>query len=84
MNKKAVVIVALWMLLPLSLMAEANVTRATLKNGLRVVIIRNPLAPVVSIYQNYMVGGDETPPGISWHGTCAGAYGLSWLLWYHG
>ena len=62
-NKKAVVIIALWMLLPLSLMAEANVTRATLKNGLRVVIIRNPLAPVVSIYQNYMVGGDETPPG---------------------
>jgi zinc protease len=38
-------------------------TRATLTNGLRVVIIRDPLAPVVTIEQNYLVGGDDTPTG---------------------
>ncbi|SEG42991.1 zinc protease [Bryocella elongata] len=40
-----------------------DVTRATLKNGLRVVLIRNRLAPVVTVEANYMVGGDETPEG---------------------
>lgn len=39
------------------------VTRATLENGLRVVIIRDPLAPVVTVEQNYLVGGDDTPNG---------------------
>lgn len=38
-------------------------TRATLDNGLRVVIVRDPLAPVVTIEDNYLAGGDETPPG---------------------
>src|SRR5262249_54120684 len=42
---------------------DANVTRATLDNGLRVVVIRNPLAPVVTVQQNYLVGADETPDG---------------------
>jgi zinc protease len=42
---------------------NAPVTRATLDNGLRVVIIRDPLAPVVTVEENYLVGGDETPPG---------------------
>jgi len=42
---------------------EAFVTRATLDNGLRVVILRNPLAPVVTVEQNYLVGGNETPQG---------------------
>ncbi|HSB75721.1 MAG TPA: pitrilysin family protein, partial [Terriglobales bacterium] len=42
---------------------ETNVTRATLKNGLRVVIVRNTLAPVVTLQENYLVGGNETPPG---------------------
>lgn len=42
---------------------EATVTRATLGNGLRVVIVRDPLAPVASVYDNYLVGADETPPG---------------------
>ena len=37
--------------------------RATLPNGLRVVIVRNTLAPVVSTAVNYLVGGDETPKG---------------------
>src|SRR5579871_3556224 len=40
-----------------------DVTRATLPNGLRVVIIRDPIAPVVSVYDNYLVGADETPAG---------------------
>jgi len=40
-----------------------DVTRATLANGLRVVIVRNPLAPVATVYDNYLVGGNETPPG---------------------
>src|SRR5207302_871644 len=40
-----------------------DVTRATLNNGMRVVILRVPLAPVVTVEQNYLVGGDETPQG---------------------
>jgi len=47
---------------------DVNVTRATLDNGLRVVIVRDPLAPVVSVYDNYLVGADDTPadfPGMA-------------------
>ncbi|MGZ5090980.1 MAG: M16 family metallopeptidase [Burkholderiales bacterium] len=43
--------------------AEHGVIKATLKNGLRVIIVRNDLAPVVSTAVNYFVGADETPPG---------------------
>jgi zinc protease len=42
---------------------KGEVTHATLDNGLRVVIIRDPLAPVVTVEQNYLVGGDDTPSG---------------------
>lgn len=42
---------------------SADVTRYTLDNGLRIVIVRNNLAPVVTVQENYLVGGDETPPG---------------------
>lgn len=42
---------------------ETNVTRATLKNGLRVIIVRNTLAPVVTVQENYLVGANETPEG---------------------
>jgi len=42
---------------------DVGVTRATLGNGLRVVIIRDPLAPVVTVEENYLAGGDETPEG---------------------
>ena len=42
---------------------QSRVTRATLSNGLRVVLIRNPLAPVVTVEMNVLAGGDETPPG---------------------
>jgi zinc protease len=42
---------------------EMGVTRATLKNGLRVVIVRNTLAPVVTTQINYLVGSNEAPDG---------------------
>ena len=43
---------------------DANgVVRETLPDGLRVVIIRNALAPVVTVQINFMVGGNETPAG---------------------
>ena len=37
--------------------------RATLDNGLRVVIMRNALAPVATVMVNYLVGSNEAPPG---------------------
>ncbi|HLI30367.1 MAG TPA: pitrilysin family protein, partial [Terriglobia bacterium] len=40
-----------------------GVLRATLPNGLRVVIVRNTLAPVVTTVMNYLVGSDEAPAG---------------------
>lgn len=40
-----------------------NVVRATLDNGLRVVIVRDPLAAVATLEENYLAGGDDTPPG---------------------
>ncbi|HEX4750860.1 MAG TPA: pitrilysin family protein [Bryobacteraceae bacterium] len=43
--------------------SEPNVTRTTLDNGMRVVIVRDPLAPVVTVENNYLVGGNETPAG---------------------
>lgn len=41
----------------------ANVARATLDNGLRVVIVRDTLAPVITTEMNYLAGSDETPAG---------------------
>ncbi|MGO9257110.1 MAG: M16 family metallopeptidase [Bryobacteraceae bacterium] len=43
--------------------ARQSAVRATLDNGLRVVIVRDPLAPVVTVEENYIVGGNETPAG---------------------
>lgn len=40
-----------------------EVVRAKLDNGLRVVIVRNPLAPVVTTVVNYLAGSDEAPAG---------------------
>src|SRR5438105_8497388 len=40
-----------------------QVLRAALPNGLRVIIVRNTLAPVVATAVNYLVGSDETPRG---------------------
>jgi zinc protease len=42
---------------------RSAVVRATLPNGMRVVILRNSLAPVVTVEMNFLVGGDETPRG---------------------
>ncbi len=39
------------------------VLRAQLRNGLRVVIVKDPLAPVVTTELNYLVGSDEAPQG---------------------
>ena len=41
--------------------AQVQVSRKTLKNGLQVVVLRDPLAPVVSLMTNYMVGADDEP-----------------------
>ena len=43
--------------------APQGVLRATLPNGLRVVIVRNTLAPVVTTELNYLVGSNEAPAG---------------------
>jgi zinc protease len=42
---------------------NGDVLRATLPNGLRVILVRNTLAPVVSTSVNYLVGSDEAPEG---------------------
>jgi zinc protease len=41
--------------------ASVAVTRTTLSNGLQVVVLRDPLAPVVSTMMNYEVGSNEEP-----------------------
>ena len=63
--------------------AQGDITRATLDNGLRVVIVRDPLAPVVTIEDNYLVGANETAR-IPWHGPRARAHGVSRVLRRHG
>ena len=42
---------------------DGDVLRAILPNGLRVVIVRNTLAPVVTTELNYLVGSNEAPRG---------------------
>jgi len=42
---------------------QQAIARATLPNGLRVVVVRNTLAPVVTTSVNYLVGSDEAPAG---------------------
>src|SRR6185295_14007374 len=43
--------------------SDSAITRATLRNGLRVVIVRNSLAPVVTTEINYLAGSTEAPNG---------------------
>src|ERR1700687_6161332 len=43
--------------------AQDDVTRGTLSNHMRVVIVRNTLAPTVTVTENYLAGADETPQG---------------------
>jgi len=42
---------------------EKDVTRATLENGLRVVVVRSTLGPVVTTVMNYQVGSNEAQQG---------------------
>ncbi|MDD5656648.1 MAG: pitrilysin family protein [Elusimicrobia bacterium] len=42
---------------------EPQVLRATLDNGLRVVIVPESLAPTAAVVVNYLVGSNEAPPG---------------------
>ena len=48
---------------PVSGAANGAVARATLGNGLRVVVVRNALAPAAAVQLNYLVGSVEAPPG---------------------
>ena len=41
----------------------AHILRTTLDNGLRLVIVRHPIAPVVTTVVNYLVGSNEAPEG---------------------
>lgn len=42
---------------------EQGVMRSVLDNGLRVIIIRNSLAPVATVQINYLAGANESPAG---------------------
>src|SRR5581483_12512434 len=42
---------------------DSNVLRATLDNGLRVVIVRETLSPMVTTQITYLAGGYQTPEG---------------------
>ncbi|GAB3040268.1 pitrilysin family protein [Oleiagrimonas citrea] len=46
---------------PTAAAAHEHVLRATLKNGLRVVIVRDTLSPMVTTQITYLAGGYETP-----------------------
>ncbi len=65
MQNRSVFIVALALAaaltaLPVAARAQTtDVARATLSNGLRVIVVRNALAPVVTMMLNYEVGSDE-------------------------
>jgi zinc protease len=48
---------------PVAARAETGITRATLANGLHVIVVQNSLAPVVTVMDNFLVGADETPAG---------------------
>src|ERR1700678_649367 len=48
---------------PAAAAGNADRIQETLANGMRVIILRNTLAPVVTVEMNFLVGGNETPPG---------------------
>ena len=61
-----VTVAVVWLLfltMPARAATEAPLVRATLGNGLRVVIVPNDLAPVVTTEVNYLVGSNEAPEG---------------------
>jgi zinc protease len=65
MDKRSVVVAAVAAAVMFSALqtsgqcAPVDVSRATLSNGLRVVVVRNTLAPVVTTILNYEAGSDE-------------------------
>ncbi len=63
MSMKPLITAVLSGIFLISTALQAQVTRATLDNGLRVVIVRDPLAPVVTIEENFLVGANEVPAG---------------------
>src|SRR5476649_2059575 len=44
--------------------SAGDVLKATLRNGMRVVIIRNAIGPVVSTEVTYLVGSRDDPAGV--------------------
>lgn len=59
----SLLLLAGWLAAAAPAAAGGEVLRATLPNGLRVVIVRNSLAPVVTTEMNYLVGSNEAPAG---------------------
>ncbi len=51
------------MLAVFSVQSQGAVLRATLDNGLKVIIVKNDLAPVVTTEINYLAGSNEAPEG---------------------
>jgi len=48
---------------PAASASDSDVVRATLDNGMRVIVVRNTLAPIATEIVNYLVGSADTPAG---------------------
>jgi len=64
-TRSAILVLFLWVVSTGTAAALSNdgVVRATLNNGLRVIIVRDTLAPVAATVVNYRVGSNEAPAG---------------------
>ncbi|MGV4685251.1 M16 family metallopeptidase [Burkholderia pseudomallei] len=52
-----------WSVAGLVFAEDGEVTKATLDNGMKVIVVRDSLAPVVTVEVNYLVGSSESPSG---------------------